>query len=197
MGEQTWNSRVGCLPPACEFWFAWICNSLIFPFFGSSCLWASGKLILGFLLKAPLVVLVTEVDHTASAPGWGRSGHRPCVVRGDQPQGPPAFQGRLLPLTVCLGFSGVFLFFRLCSSTHWITQERILNLTLPTRCVYTNVKWATATFGQRWSESLPWSLDQSVLKTCFVKYIGNTVLNMYVRYKEQHESICLATEMKT
>ena len=129
MGEQTWNSWVGCLPPVCEFWFAWICNSLIFPFFGSSCLWASGKLILGFLRKAPLEANVAKMGHTAPVPGWADQDTTGPVLSGKgQPRRPTAFQGKLLPLTICLAFSDVFLFFSLCSSTHWITEERMLNL---------------------------------------------------------------------
>lgn len=131
MGEQTWNSCVGCLPLVCEFWFAWICNSLIFPFFGSSCLWASGKLILGFLRKAPLgSECCQDGPHKPLCQvGQIRTPPAPCCQERASPGVPRLFRENcLLPLTTCLAFSGVFLFFSLCSSTHWITEERMLNL---------------------------------------------------------------------
>lgn len=162
MGEQTWNSWVGCLPLFYEFWFARICNSFVFPSFRGSCL---GKMTPWFSAEGTLMS-----EGRCSVPHW------PCVVSGQgtahstfcqrgeyQLQFPMAFQGKRFSFVIRLAFSGGFLSFRPCSPAYWINSERVLNLTFK-KNIYI----------QMWNEpehhlcEKTWVFPKS--KTCFVKY---------------------------
>lgn len=186
MGEQTWSSWVGCLPLFYEFWFSRICNSFIFPSFRGSCLRALGKMSPWFSAEGTLVS-----EGSCSAPHW------PCVVSGQgtadstfcqrgeyQLQFPMAFRGKRFSFAIRLAFLGGFLFFRLCSPAYWINSERVLNLTFWKKHLYTNVEWARTPFVWRRPEFF---LSQRLV-LLDIKHIQNAVLNICVRYKEQHES---------
>lgn len=165
MGEQTWNSWVGCLPPVYEFWFAWICNSLIFPFFGSSCLRASGKLILAFLWQAgpPWKWLSPRwTSQTSCTSGQAHQDTGP-VLSGEGQPWCPGFSGKTLPPTLCFAFSGVS-FSSCCVHQHTVNNWRkCVQLRLPTRHLYTNVKYTRATRGQK-------TINQSFFSVTFKNF---------------------------
>lgn len=167
MGEQTWNSWVGCLPPVYEFWFAWICNSLIFPFFGSSCLRASGKLILAFLWQAgpPWKWLSPRwASQTSCTSGQAHQDTGP-VLSGEGQPWRPGFSGKTAS-THSLHFQVFPFLHAVFINTLWITEESVFNL-----------DFQQGTYIQTWNTPEPHVgkrrsirvFSQSLSKTFFVK----------------------------
>lgn len=134
MGEQTWNSWVGCLPLVYEFWFARICNSFIFPSFRGSCLRALGKSTPWFSAEGTLM----------SEGSWQCASLALCCLTQVRALQTPR---SVREERACSGFlwlsredgfrsqyawpfQVVFFSSGLCSPAYWINSERVLNLHL-------------------------------------------------------------------